>query len=166
MTKDHTETPELREYRLKARAWLAENVKRRDAIDVKKFVDERTERLQEFKALQQKIFDAGYAGITFPVEYGGQGLTLEHERVFNEEAAGYDMPPTNFGVSINILGATLVKYGNHEQKLTACPQHPRRQGTVAAVLLRAQWRFGPRRPPDQRDPRRRFVHRERPEDLE
>lgn len=41
---------------------------------------------------------------------------MEHERVFTEEAAGYDMPSTNFGVSINILGATLVAYGTHEQK--------------------------------------------------
>jgi alkylation response protein AidB-like acyl-CoA dehydrogenase len=121
VTKNHTETPKLREYRLKARAWLAENVKRRDAIDVKQLADERTERLQEFKALQQKIFDAGYAGITFPVEYGGQGLALESERVFNEEAAGYDMPPTNFGVSINILGATLVEFGNHQQKFRHVP---------------------------------------------
>ena len=71
--------------------------------------------------MQQKLFDAGYAGITFPIEYGGQGHTLEHERVFNEEAVGYDMPPTNFGVSINILGATLVQYGNHEQKLRYVP---------------------------------------------
>ena len=121
MTKDHTEIPELQGYRLKARAWLVENVERRESIDAKKFSDERTERLGEFKALQQKIFDAGYAGITFPVEYGGRGLTLEHERVFNQEAAGYDMPPTNFGVSINILGATLVKYGSHEQKLRHVP---------------------------------------------
>src|SRR5581483_8157798 len=59
---------------------------------------------------------------TFPVEYGGQGLTLEHERVFNEEAAGYAMPPTNFGVSINILGATLVEFGTHEQKAAHVPK--------------------------------------------
>ncbi len=121
MTKDLTESQELRQYRGKVRTWLAENVARRDAIDVKQFDDERTERLQEYKSLQQRIFDAGYAGITFPVEYGGQGLTLEHERVFNGEAAGYDMPPTNFGVSINILGATLVEFGNHEQKLRYVP---------------------------------------------
>ena len=79
--------------------------------------DVRSERLVEFKALQQKLYLAGYAGFTFPREYGGQGLTLEHERIFTEESAGYDMPTTNFGVSINILGATLVAYGTHEQKL-------------------------------------------------
>ena len=70
------------------------------------------------KALQQKLFDGGYAGFTFPAEYGGQGLTLDHERVFIEEAAGYDLPSRGFGVSINIIGATLAAFGTHEQKVT------------------------------------------------
>ena len=77
--------------------------------------------LQEFKDLQLRLHEAGYAGISFPVEYGGQGLTLDHERVFREEAMGYAMPPTNFGVSVNILGATLIEFGTHEQKLAHVP---------------------------------------------
>jgi alkylation response protein AidB-like acyl-CoA dehydrogenase len=112
---------DLREYRLKARTWLAENVQRREPMSAKHHIDERVERLDEFKALQQKLYEAGYAGFTFPVEYGGQGLTLEHERVFNAEAVGYDLPQTNFGVSINIIGATLVAFGSHEQKLAYVP---------------------------------------------
>jgi alkylation response protein AidB-like acyl-CoA dehydrogenase len=68
-----------------------------------------------------RIHEAGYAGISFPTEYGGQGLTLDHERAFHEEAMGYAMPPTNFGVSINILAATLIEFGTHEQKLAHVP---------------------------------------------
>jgi alkylation response protein AidB-like acyl-CoA dehydrogenase len=112
------ESPELRDYRLKARAWLAKNVALAGDQDSNRY---REERLGEFKVLQQKLYDAGYAGFTFPVEYGGQGLSLDHERVFDEEAAGYDMPTNNFGVSINILGASLLAYGTHEQKLAHVP---------------------------------------------
>ena len=83
--------------------------------------ESRSDRLPGDKALQQKLFDAGYAGITFPVDYGGQGLSQDHERIFNEEAVGYDMPSTSFGVSINILGATLIEFANHEQKLAHIP---------------------------------------------
>ena len=115
------ESAELRQYRLEARAWLAENVALRSAYKGG-HADERTERLEEFRVLQQKLHDAGYAGFTFPVEYGGQGLTLEHERVFREEASEYDMPPTPFGVSINILGATLAAFATHEQKLAHLPE--------------------------------------------
>jgi alkylation response protein AidB-like acyl-CoA dehydrogenase len=117
LTEERIESPELREYRLRARAWLAENVSKADAQSADHRDDPRLERLLEFKDLQRRMHQAGYAGFTFPVEYGGQGLTLNHERVFNEEAVGYDMPPTNFGTSINILGATLVEFGTHEQKL-------------------------------------------------
>ncbi len=43
--------------------------------------------------LQRKQFEAGFAGITLPVEYGGQGLTPEHEVAYREEAAGHVMIP-------------------------------------------------------------------------
>jgi alkylation response protein AidB-like acyl-CoA dehydrogenase len=124
MTEERIESPELRDYRLRARVWLADNVPLLHGDDpggAADASDERMERLEEFKALQQKLYEAGYAGITFPVEYGGQGLTLDHERIFAEEAAAYDMPPTNFRVSINILGATLVEFGTHEQRLAHVP---------------------------------------------
>ena len=117
MTEMRIENPELVEYRLRARAWLADNVERVDERVPENNDDPRLEKLQEFKDLQLRIHEAGYAGIAFPVEFGGQGLTLDHERAFHEEAVGYVMPPTNFGVSINILGATLIEFGTHEQKL-------------------------------------------------
>ena len=75
----------------------------------------------EARRLQARLYEGGYAGFTFPVEYGGQGLTLDHERVFLEEAAGYNLPVGAFGVSINILGATLAAFGTHEQKLAHIP---------------------------------------------
>jgi len=120
MTEERVESPQLREYREQARAWLADNLPRAGR-EAQHDDDPSPERLAEVKALQQKLYDAGYAGFTFPVEYGGQGLTLDHERVFLEEAAGYDIPMRSFGVSINILGATLVAFGTHEQKLAHIP---------------------------------------------
>ncbi len=121
MTEMGIECPELGEYRLRARAWLADNVERVDGREAEIHDDPQLEKLQEFKDLQMRIHEAGYAGISFPTEYGGQGLTLDHERAFHEEAMGYAMPPTNFGVSINILAATLIEFGTHEQKLAHVP---------------------------------------------
>jgi alkylation response protein AidB-like acyl-CoA dehydrogenase len=121
VTEKRIESPELGDYRLRARAWLADNVERVDGWAAESHDDPRLEKLQEFKDLQLRIHQVGYAGISFPMEYGGQGLTLDHERVFHEETIGYAMPPTNFGVSINILGATLIEFGTHEQKLAHVP---------------------------------------------
>jgi alkylation response protein AidB-like acyl-CoA dehydrogenase len=79
-------------------------------------------RIAELRSIQKQLHEAGYAGFTFPVEYGGQGLTLEHEHVFLEEAAGYRLPNHNFAVSINILGGTLVAFGTEDQKRRHLPK--------------------------------------------
>ena len=36
--------------------------------------------------LQRVLFDGGFAGIAFPPEYGGAGLTLQHQKVFQDTA--------------------------------------------------------------------------------
>ena len=113
---------ELTDYRLRARSWLADNVRRYEGEDPDLAPDPDPQRLAEARHTQAKLYAAGYAGFTFPVEYGGQGLTLEHERAFLEEARGYDVPTRLFGVSINILGATLAAYGTHEQKQQHLPR--------------------------------------------
>ena len=115
------ERPELAEYRVATRAWLAGNLSRYKGEDPDLAGDPTPERLVAARRTQAVLHAAGYAGFTFPVEYGGQGLTLDHERVFLEEAAGYDVPTRLFGVSINILGATLAAYGTHEQKQRHLP---------------------------------------------
>jgi alkylation response protein AidB-like acyl-CoA dehydrogenase len=116
------ESPELAEYRLATRAWLAGNLSRYPGEDPDLASDPSPERLAEARRIQARLRVAGYAGFTFPAEYGGQGLTLDHERVFLEEAAGYDVPTRLFGVSINILGATLAAYGTSEQKRRHLPR--------------------------------------------
>jgi alkylation response protein AidB-like acyl-CoA dehydrogenase len=121
VSEEPIESPQLREYRLQAREWLAGNAPVAGGRNPEEDDDPSPERLAEIKAFQHKLYDAGYAGFTFPVEYGGQGLSLDHERVFMEEAARYDIGVRNFGVSINILGATLAAFGTHEQKLAHIP---------------------------------------------
>lgn len=121
MPKEPTGPVELSEYRHKAKAWLAENIPRIERRDPHEDDQPTSERVEECKLLQNRLFEGGYAGITFPTEYGGQGLSIEHESVFLEEAVGFDIPIAFFGVSINILGATLNAYGNHVQKATHLP---------------------------------------------
>ncbi len=108
----------LRKYRLEAREWLAANVPRVEGRRQDEDDDPTPQRIAEIQALQAKLHGAGYAGFTFPVEFGGQGLTLDHERVFLEEALDYDTPYRFYRVSIDILGATLAAFGTYEQKAT------------------------------------------------
>ena len=61
----------------------------------------------EDRQLQAKLADAGYAGLPYPVEYGGRGLTLRHQEIFYEEAAPYRLP-AGLGVSLGMIAPTLL----------------------------------------------------------
>lgn len=122
MLDERIESADVQEYRLAARAWLAGNLRQYAGEDPDLVSDPTPERLAEARRIQAALHAAGYAGFTFPPQYGGQGLTLEHEQAFLEEAAGYDVPTRLFGVSINIIGATLAAYGTHEQKQRHLPK--------------------------------------------
>ncbi len=91
-------------FRARARAWLAENVELAEE-GVRSHTDAAD------RALQAKLAAGGFAGITLPVEYGGQGLTFQHQKVFYEEARGYDLP-TGFVVSLAMLAPTLVDHAS------------------------------------------------------
>jgi alkylation response protein AidB-like acyl-CoA dehydrogenase len=98
-----TATIGIDEYRERARAWLADHFERKPegalaAITSLRGMHEFTkEQIDAERPKQQQLFEAGFAGITWPVEYGGQGLSPAHESAFLEEAEAYQLP--NFGIA-------------------------------------------------------------------
>jgi alkylation response protein AidB-like acyl-CoA dehydrogenase len=87
-------------FRGQARSWLEDNLERRDAarpMTRLRGVEHKTvEGIAQQRKIQRTIYDGGYAGISIPKHYGGRGLTLAHERAFNDEAEEYVTP--DFGV--------------------------------------------------------------------
>ena len=82
--------PDLEAYRLQARGWLADNMTRRVGPPEHHEVEYYTpEVMAAGRALQRRVYEAGYAGISFPKAYGGQGLPGQYEAVFVEEAKDY-----------------------------------------------------------------------------
>ena len=81
-----TDAIDLDEFRKEVRAWLAANLKRRrySGPHAARTEAKTPEEIAESRVLQRTLFDAGYAGISFPKEYGGRGLSPAHERVFRE----------------------------------------------------------------------------------
>ena len=126
MSEDDHDTPELRVFRLAARAWLAGAMKPlvRSANGAFRGQDDSEPyefRLARARNMQRSLYDAGYAGLTYPKEYGGGGVQLEYERAFFQEAKAFEMPTAFFAVSLNILGKTLLAYGTEEQKREHLP---------------------------------------------
>jgi alkylation response protein AidB-like acyl-CoA dehydrogenase len=109
---------DVESFRRRARAWLAENMPRVQGESDPLFDDSRRQRERQ---LQRKLWDGGFAGICFPAEYGGLGLSIEHQRAFTEESMPYDMPFSFNVPTLSILAATLVDFGTHEQKRRHLP---------------------------------------------
>lgn len=113
-----TDMPDLEEYRNAVRAWLEGNLERRpDAEAGRRGSEDKTpEEIAESRVLQRKLFDSGYAGISYPRAYGGQGLTPSHERVFREESRRYKVP--DFGgaghVMFGAIGRSMLAHGSPE----------------------------------------------------
>jgi alkylation response protein AidB-like acyl-CoA dehydrogenase len=114
-----TDTPEIEEYRERARQWLAANLEPRDpgqGAHGRGGTQQDDEGFQAERALQKKLYEAGYAGINWPSEHGGQGLSDKHARAFAEEAARYRMPDLGHagGTTYGPCGQTIVRHGSPE----------------------------------------------------
>jgi alkylation response protein AidB-like acyl-CoA dehydrogenase len=110
---------DIKTFRRGARSWLEGNLERRDAskpVIRPRGVDHETiERIDEQRKIQRKLCDGGYAGISYPKQYGGRGLTVAHEQAFNDEAADYVVP--EFGVLGRTTGtcsSTLLAHASSE----------------------------------------------------
>jgi alkylation response protein AidB-like acyl-CoA dehydrogenase len=116
---DFDDTPQEAAFRKKARAWLEQNATPRKPDDAGG--DELGERedpaaIAAAKAWQAKKFDQGWAVLTWPKEYGGQGLGRVESVVFNQEEAKFKTPINIYGIGLGMLGPTLMAHGTPEQK--------------------------------------------------
>ncbi len=63
------------------------------------------------RAYLAERFDAGFAGINWPVEFGGRGLSHLHKLVFETEEMAFGMPSGYFGISLGMPVPILMRYG-------------------------------------------------------
>jgi len=113
------DTPQEAAFRAKARAWLERNARLRPPGETApNMLGEResADVIQKAKDWQTKKFDEGWAVLTWPKEYGGQGLGRLEAVVWSQEEAKFDVPPNIYAIGHGMLGPTLMAHGNDEQK--------------------------------------------------
>jgi len=118
---EDTQVEDVESFRRRARAWLAENMLRlppepQHSVRRVEYFADADDRQARHRVLQRQLFDGGFAGITFPREYGGLGLSAAHQRAFTEESVVYEMPGLFNIPTFSICGATLLEFGTEEQK--------------------------------------------------
>ena len=99
------DTPEEADFRERLHSWLETNTPQIDGKDV-----------EALKAWQKKLFEAGWLGLNWPSEYGGQGVGFREQMIYNEEVVRRRAPQTINGIGLMIVGPALIAVGSEEQK--------------------------------------------------
>jgi len=101
------------EFQAEAREWLAAN---RDDAPRDYGAICPPDLVEHGLAWQQRIHGAGYAGIHWPAEFGGRGLTPEHNAAWLLECALAGVPPVFNMVGLVLTGGALLRFGTPEQQ--------------------------------------------------
>ena len=113
-------------FRARARAWIRDNIgpaQPDNVVGTFRLASREDELalVARDRQIQRTLFDGGFAGITVPTEYGGQGLTAAHQRVFNEEMEGHEHPSRLQVPTMTPCLAVLLDFGTEELKRRLIP---------------------------------------------
>ena len=118
-------TDDLDRFRHRLRGWLKENMPPADPRTAPYHQlsdEEELAQVAYHRELQRRLSDGGFAGIIFPKEYGGAGLTPAHQAVLNEEIRGYQYPARFQVPTFSPCAAVIYEFGTEEQKREHLPK--------------------------------------------
>lgn len=110
-------SPEEEAFRASVRGWLRENLPPGWGTPANPRPSEPAERVAFARQWQRRLFDGGWAGLSWPREYGGRSFTLMQQLLFHEEYVAARAPDLiDAGVGPGLTGPTLIHHGTEAQK--------------------------------------------------
>ena len=101
---DLHETPEDQAFRARVRSWFEQNR------------PDRWETLEDRRAWHRRLFEAGFVGMGWPKEYGGQSARPMEQAILAEEMVRANAPGWINTLGIGFIGPTIIAHGNETQK--------------------------------------------------
>ena len=99
------DAPDEAAFRAGVRAWLADNLPAEWGRD-----------------WSRRMYDAGYAGLTWPEEFGGRSAPYSHQAIVLEEFARAGAPSHMGVIGLGMAGPTIMAHGTEEQKRRYLPK--------------------------------------------
>ena len=65
---------------------------------------------------QRTLYDNGWAGITWPKEFGGRGGSASDSIIFGQEVAAYDVTAGFLNAALSLVGPPIMRHGNAAQQ--------------------------------------------------
>jgi alkylation response protein AidB-like acyl-CoA dehydrogenase len=110
---DLGDSPEQAEFRRRLQAWLAEN------MPTEQEPESMAERFEWTRRWQRKLFEGGWTALTWPREYGGQGLGPLEEAIFSQELGRAGAPSP---LPLGHLGRPFITHATEEQRRRYLPR--------------------------------------------
>jgi acyl-CoA dehydrogenase len=120
------DTPEEAAFRKQVREWLAANAPAHLAQHLNeasfgRAVLKSADMMQAAKAWQKRKFDAGWACLHWPKEYGGRAATAIERIIWEQEEGVYSILSGIFILGHGMCGPTLIAYASEAQKQRFLP---------------------------------------------
>ena len=120
---DFNDTKEQAEFRAKCRNWLEQNAELKINVksDKKDGMVGEEAFLQAAKKWQKKKFDAGWAMLHWPKEYGGISATPIERIIWGQEESQFSVPRGIYEIGLGMAGPVMMQYASEEQKARFLP---------------------------------------------
>ena len=129
--------PNVVEFRKEVRAWLEENMRGAEHLrwSASWSTRENDEEYKFRRGLAEKLGAKGWLFPIYPNEYGGAGLTVDHQMVLETELFRYGLNLSHvFYTLARIVAPVLIRWGTEEQKREFLPPITRAEICVWQVL--------------------------------
>lgn len=113
---DLDDTQDQAAYRAQVRAWLDEHKSEAPVLEGEGALTDESEIVAARRAWQGKLAEGGLAGVTWPKEFGGQGMGPIEQVLCNQEIARAKVPGILDAIGVGMLGPTIIAHGTDEQK--------------------------------------------------
>jgi alkylation response protein AidB-like acyl-CoA dehydrogenase len=113
---DLDDTQDQAAYRAQVRAWLDEHKSEAPVLEGEGALTDESEIIAARRAWQGKLAEAGLAGVTWPKDFGGQGMGPIEQVICNQEIARAKVPGILDAIGVGMLGPTIIAHGSDEQK--------------------------------------------------
>jgi alkylation response protein AidB-like acyl-CoA dehydrogenase len=113
---DLNDSPEQARHRERVRAWLDEHKHEAPVLDGPGALTDPDEILAARRAWQGRLAEGGLAGVTWPQEFGGQGLGPIEQVITQQEISRARVPGILDVIGVGMLGPTIIAHGTDEQK--------------------------------------------------
>lgn len=111
---DFNDTPTEARFRQEVRSWLQNNEPTKDEL-------EGLDEIQRCKLWQRRKYDAGWACIRWPEEFGGRNASVIEQVIWRQEESKRNVPSGIFDIGIGMVAPTLMDWATSEQKRQYLP---------------------------------------------